>query len=96
VTTDDPLDLLATEQAQTAAGLPARDVASMPTSKARRSEFLDGYSLHADRLVDEADRDGLERLCRYLRAAPSATSIESASGRFISLDDPRLPGISGG
>jgi hypothetical protein len=82
---DDPLDLLATEQAQTVAGLPARDRASMPKSTGRRSAFLDGYSLHADRLVDEADRDGLERLCRYGARSPVANSRLSldSSGHVV-------------
>jgi len=70
---------------QTVAGLSARDVASMPTSKARRSAFLDRYSLHADRLVDEADRDGLERLCRSGARTPVANSRLSLdpSGRVV-------------
>jgi Putative transposase len=82
---DGPLDLLATEQAQAVAGLPARDRASIPKSTGRRSAFLDGYSLHADRLVDEADRDGLERLCRYGARSPVANSRLSLdpSGRVV-------------
>jgi hypothetical protein len=52
---DDPPDLLATEQAQAVVGLPARDLAPIPRPTGRRSVFLDGYSLHADRLVDAAD-----------------------------------------
>jgi Putative transposase len=56
----------------------------MPMSKARRSAFLDDYSLHADRLVDEADRDDLERLCRYGARSPVANSRLSLdpSGRI--------------
>jgi hypothetical protein len=82
---DDPPDLLATEQAQAVAGLPARDRARIPRPTGRRSAFLDGYSLHADRLVDEADRDGLERLCRYGARSPVANARLSLdpSGRVV-------------
>ncbi|MBC8068527.1 MAG: transposase [Deltaproteobacteria bacterium] len=80
-----PPDLLATEQAQAVAGLPARDRPPIPRPTGRRAAFLDGYSLHADRLVDEADRDGLERLCRYGARSPVANARLSLdpSGRVV-------------
>ena len=55
---DDPPDLLATEQAQAIAGLSARNRPLIPRLTGRRAAFLHGDSLHADRLVDEADREG--------------------------------------
>ena len=39
--------------------------ASRTTSR-RRAALVDGFSLHADTVVDAGDRAGLERLCRYL------------------------------
>ncbi len=62
-------------------GLSLLAVHSVPT----RSAFLDGYSLHADRLVDAEDRDGLERLCRYGARSPIANSrlARDPSGRVV-------------
>jgi len=58
---------------------------SPPLKTSHRSAFLDGYSLHADRLVDENDRDSLERLCRYGSRSPVAHTRLSldASGRVV-------------
>jgi hypothetical protein len=82
---DDPADLLATEQAEAVAGSPLHGRAPRPRSTSHRSAFLDGYSLHADRLVDENDRDSLERLCRYGSRSPVAHTRLSldASGRVV-------------
>ena len=43
------------------------------------------YSLHADRLIDVNDRDGLERLARYGARSPIANSRLSldSSGRVV-------------
>jgi hypothetical protein len=63
----------------------------MPKSTGRRSAFLDGYSLHADRLVDAGDRDGLERLCRYGARSPVANSrlsLDSSGGVVLSFKRP--------
>lgn len=46
---DEPLDLLAAEQAQAITALPWPDQPPPPRLTSRRSAFLDGYSLHADR-----------------------------------------------
>ena len=60
-----------------------------PTSASGRvrSAFVDGYSLHADRLVDEADRDGLERVCRWCaiagRQCAALARSEWPSGRVV-------------
>ncbi len=70
---DDPPDLLATEQAASFVALPSQNRAIPPTS-GRRTAFQGGYSLHADRLIDADDRNGLERLCRYGARSPVATS----------------------
>ena len=40
----------------------------------KRAAFLFGYSLHAERQVKAADRQALERLCRYGARAPIANS----------------------
>jgi len=40
----------------------------------RRHAFFFGYSLHAERIVNSDDRDGLEKLCRYASRAPIAKS----------------------
>jgi hypothetical protein len=40
----------------------------------RRPAFFFGYSLHAERIVNSEDRDGLEKLCRYASRAPIAKS----------------------
>ena len=47
-----------------------------------RSAFLDGYSPHADRLIDANDCDGLERLARYGARSPVADRQLSALARF--------------
>jgi Putative transposase len=62
-----------------------RDRPQIPRPTGRRAAFLDGYSLHADRLVDEADREGLERLCRYDARSPVANARLSLdpSGRVV-------------
>jgi len=70
---DAPADLLAFEQADAVDHVPALGNPMGPT-RGRRSAFLAGYSLHADRLVDADDRDGLERLCRYGARSPVANS----------------------
>lgn len=66
--TDPPeLDDLAHAQAE-AVHVPR--VPRMPSppraSTRRRAALVDGFSLHADTVVDAGDRTGLERLCRYL------------------------------
>ena len=43
-----------------------------PLQHARRSAFLDGFSLHAGVRVHGNDREGLERLCRYVLRPPLA------------------------
>ena len=70
---DAPPDLLTSEQAEAVASLPFAGRAAFPRP-GRRSAFLDGYSLHADRLVNAEDREGLERLCRYGARSPIANS----------------------
>jgi hypothetical protein len=70
---DESPDLLASEQAAGVVPPPSMDLATRLKS-GRRSAFLDGYSLHADRLVEADDRDGLERLCRYGARSPIANS----------------------
>jgi Putative transposase/Transposase zinc-binding domain len=71
---DEPLDLLAAEQAQAIATLPWPDRAPSPSPTSHRSAFLDDYSLHANRLIDANDREGLERLCRYGTRSPVANA----------------------
>jgi ribosomal protein S27E len=82
---DPPPDLLASEQARAVADSPSRGRAPFPRPTGRRSAFLDGYSLHADRLVDTDDRDGLERLARNGARSPVANSRLSLdpSGRVV-------------
>jgi hypothetical protein len=81
---DAPPDLLASEQAEAVASLPVAGRGSVPRP-GRRSAFLDGYSLHADRLIDAEDREGLERLCRYGARSPVASSRLSRdpAGRVV-------------
>jgi hypothetical protein len=50
-------------------------------ASARRSAFVYGYSLHADRRVEAEDREGLERLCRYGSRAPVSNARLSLSSR---------------
>ena len=45
-----------------------------PFQHGRRSAFLDGFSLHAGVRVHGNDREGLERLCRYVLRPPLALS----------------------
>ena len=82
---DPPPDLLASEQARAIADSPSRGRAPFPKPTGRRAAFLDGYSLHADRLVDTDDRDELERLARYGARSPVANSRLSLdpSGRVV-------------
>jgi Putative transposase len=77
---DAPPDLLAAEQADAVAHMPTLGDAAQQ-SPGRRSASLAGYSLHADRLVDADDRDGLERLCRYGARSPVANSRLARDGR---------------
>jgi len=82
-TSDEPPDLLATEQARSLEA--TRFPSSAPWGPSdelphRRCAFLYGYSLHAERLIESDDRKGLERMCRYGARAPIANSR-------LSLDD---------
>ncbi len=81
---DDVPDLLASEQSEAVASPPFAGRAAFP-KPGHRSAFLDGYSLHADRLVDADDRDGLERLCRYGARSPVANARLSRdqTGRVV-------------
>jgi len=81
---DAPPDLLAAEQAVAVASLPFAGRAAFPRP-GHRSAFLEGYSLHADRLIDAEDREGLERLCRYGARSPVASSRLSRdpAGRVV-------------
>jgi len=65
-------DLLTQEQAQSLKfhATPAGNV----VSESERCAFLQGYSLHAERVIDSDDRDGLERLCRYGARSPIANN----------------------
>jgi len=88
---DSPPDLLASEQARAIADSPSRGRAPFPKPTGRRSAFLDGYSLHADRLVDTDDRDGLERLARYGARSPVANSrlsLDPSDRVVLSLNRP--------
>jgi hypothetical protein len=76
---DEPLDLLAAEQAQAITALPWPDRAPPPKPTSHRSAFLDGYSLYADRLIDANDREGLERVCRYGTRSPIASACQQPS-----------------
>jgi hypothetical protein len=60
---DEPVDLLAAEQAQAITALPWPAPPSPPKPTSHRAAFLDGYSLHADRFIDANDRENLEQLC---------------------------------
>ena len=63
---DDP-DALGAAQAE-AVQLPMSLAEPVPRTSAsrRRCAFIDGFSLHADTVVDAGDRTALERLVRYL------------------------------
>jgi hypothetical protein len=51
-------------------------------STRRRAALVDGFSLHADTIVDAGDRIELERLCRYLlRPLVSDRLTQLADGR---------------
>jgi len=73
----------------------------LPTTRARTSGAITfvqrfGFSLHADRVVPENDRQGLEQLCRYgLRPAVSAERLISpktaASSTTSSAPSPTAP-----
>jgi hypothetical protein len=91
----EPLDLLAAEQAQAITALPWPDRPPPPKPTSRRSAFLDGYSLHADRFIDANDREDLEQLCRYGTRSPIANARLSCdpTGRVI-LSLKRLPQAS--
>lgn len=72
---DDDVDALRAQALQHA--LPfaseARALAAVsPKRHHRRLAVVDGFSLHADTFVAEADRQGLERLCRYGARGPLA------------------------
>jgi hypothetical protein len=72
---DDDVDALRAHALQHA--LPfaaeARALAAVqPKKHHRRLAVVDGFSLHADTFVAEADRLGLERLCRYGARGPLA------------------------
>ena len=54
-----------------------------PRKHHRRLAVVDGFSLHADTFVHAADRQGLERLCRYGARGPLAEE------RLARLDDGR-------
>jgi hypothetical protein len=41
------------------------DHGARPDKRSRRAAIVDGFSVHANRIVAKRDRDGLERLCRY-------------------------------
>ena len=87
---DDPPELLASEQARAVATPPVPGRALLPPP-GRRCAFLEGYSLHAERLVDADDRDGLERLCRYGARSPIANSrlaLDPAGRVVIALRRP--------
>jgi hypothetical protein len=91
---DDHPDLLASEQAAAIATAPFSGRSAVP-KLGHRSAFLDGYSLHADRLIDDHDREGLERLCRYGARSPIANSRLSLgpSGQVVlSLKHPLRDG----
>jgi hypothetical protein len=56
-----------------------------PFKHARRSAYLDGFSLHAGVRIHEHDREGLEKLCRYAVRPPFALHRLSAGpdGRLV-------------
>ena len=68
--------LLAQEQARSLTGSTSGDGRRPHTTEhpSRRHAFFYGYSLHAERIVNSDDRDGLEKLCRYASRAPIANS----------------------
>jgi hypothetical protein len=56
-----------------------------PFRHARRSASLDGFSLHAGVRIHENDREGLERLCRYILRPPFALQrlSQGQDGRLV-------------
>jgi len=50
--------------------IPMPSISFFPPPAKPLSAVVNGFSLHAARTVDEYDRDGLERLCRYGRRSP--------------------------
>jgi hypothetical protein len=82
---DDAPDRFAQDQAAAVRSPPSPSPTAVPTAAGRRVAFLDGYSLHADRLLDADDRDGLERLCRYGARSPVANHRLSrgAAGQVV-------------
>jgi len=66
------------------APLPGRRPVSLGLPPGPRTARLQGFSLHADLVVHENDREGLERLCRYgLRPALSLERLSwAADGRL--------------
>lgn len=77
---DEPPDALAHDHAA-ALSHPALPRFSSVSSATRRTAFVEGYSLHADREIEVDDRDALERLCRYGARSPIADSRLSLDGR---------------
>jgi hypothetical protein len=76
---DDPLAALQADEVDRRLHFPD------PFKHARRSAYLDGYSLHAGVRVHENDREGLERLCRYAARPPIALHrlSEGEDGRLV-------------
>jgi hypothetical protein len=75
--------------------LPWPDRAPPPKPTSHRSAFLDGYSFHANRLIDANDREGLERLCRYGTRSPVANarlSLDPTGRVVLSLKRPLRDG----
>ena len=70
---EEDLDQLTKEQAHSLRFQSAAAISNV-TPKTQRCAFLQGYSLHAERIVLSDDREGLERLCRYGARAPIANS----------------------
>ena len=56
-----------------------------PFPHVRRSAFLDGFSLHAGVRIHGNDREGLERLCRYVLRPPFAVQrlSQGEDGRLV-------------
>jgi hypothetical protein len=62
----DALALAHAEAVQQPLAVAATKSPPRTSSARRRCAFIDGFSLHANTVVDAADRPALERLCRYL------------------------------
>jgi hypothetical protein len=71
------------------AGLPVRRVLSDPADAVRTGALCyaaRGFSLHAATRVEAKDRDGLERLCRYVARPPlAAGSLTRVSEELLSF-----------